>query len=243
MCADALLSAFMALMDKLERRLGFIAIPGLLRYVAALTALVFILYKIDPRYITYIDLDVEQIFQGQVWRLVTYIFIPQLGSLLPVPDWFNAAFMVLFLIWIGGYLEEAWGSFRLTLFFIIGMIGTTIAAIFFGASFSNAMLYSSLFFAIARFYPNLVIFFAYILPLKVKWIAWIYAVLLFAQFAFSSMAFRAALLVAFANYLIFFGPEMIRDARQRRENAGRRERFETATRRTVDEPLHTCAVC
>ena len=233
----------MAWMDKLERRLGFIAIPGLLRYVAALTALVFVLYKIDPRYLTYIDLDVEQIFQGQVWRLITYIFIPQLGSLLPVPDWFNAAFAVLFLIWIGGYLEEAWGPFRLTLFFLVGMIGTTIAAVFFGARFSNAMLYSSLFFAFARFYPNLVIFFAYILPLKVKWIAWIYAALLLAQFAFSSMAFRSALLVSFANYLIFFGPEMVRDARQRREVSGRRQRFEAATRRTADEPLHSCAVC
>src|SRR5437763_9932574 len=92
----ALLSAFMSWTDKLERRIGLIAIPGLLRYVAALTALVFILYKIDPRYLTLIDLDLDQVRQGQVWRLVTYIFIPRLGSLIPAPDWFNAAFAVLF---------------------------------------------------------------------------------------------------------------------------------------------------
>ena len=47
--------------DKLERRLGFIAVPGLLRYVAAFTALVFILYKIDPRYLSLIDLDVDAV--------------------------------------------------------------------------------------------------------------------------------------------------------------------------------------
>lgn len=228
--------------DKLERRLGFIAIPGLLRYVAALTALVFILYKIDPRYLTYIDLDVGEVFKGQVWRLVTYIFIPQLGSLIPAPDWFNAVFAVLFLFWVGDRLEEAWGAFRLTLYFIIGMIGTTIAALLFGARFSNAMLYSSIFFAFARFYPNQVIFFAYILPLKVKWIAWIYAALLLWQFIFGSMAFRSALLVSFANYLIFFAPDIIREARERRQVAGRRERFESATR-SAAEPLHTCAVC
>src|SRR3954469_23198266 len=82
---DALLSAFMSAMDKLERRLGFIAVPGLLRYVAALTALVFILFKIDARYLTLIDLDINQVLHGQVWRLITYLFIPQLGGFFP--DW------------------------------------------------------------------------------------------------------------------------------------------------------------
>lgn len=133
----------MSAMDKLERRLGFLAVPGLLRYVAALTALVFILYKIDPHYLPLIDLNVDSIRHGQVWRLITYIFVPQIGSLLP--DWVNAAFAVIFLIWVGDRLEEAWGAFRLTMFFLVGMIGTTIAAVVFGATFSNTMLYSSLF--------------------------------------------------------------------------------------------------
>jgi hypothetical protein len=228
-------------MDKLERRLGWIAIPGLLRYVAALTALVFILYKVDPRYLTLIDLDVGQVRHGQVWRLVTYIFIPQLGGFFP--DWINAAFTVLFLIWVGDRLEEAWGAFRLTLYFLIGMIGTTIAAVLFGQQFSNAMLYSSIFFAFARFYPNVVIFFAYILPLKVKWIAWIYAAILLFQFTVGTMAFRSALIVAFANYLLFFGRDVVNEARQRREVTDRRQRFEAASRDATVEPLHTCAVC
>jgi hypothetical protein len=233
----------MSWMDKLERRLGFIAVPGLLRYVAALTALVFILYKIDARYLALIDLDIDAVRHGQVWRLITYIFVPQLRSAIPMPDWVNAAFTVLFLIWVGDRLEEAWGAFRLTLFFLVGMIGTTVAAVVFGQQFSNAMLYSSIFFAFARFYPDVVIFLAYILPLKVKWIAWIYAAILLFQFAVGSMAFRSALLVAFANYLVFFGREIVTQARQRREIADRQQRFEHASRRPADEPLHSCAVC
>jgi hypothetical protein len=229
--------------DKLERRIGFIAIPGLLRCVAALTALVFILYKIDPRYLTLIDLDLDQVRQGQVWRLVTYIFIPQLGSLIPAPDWFNAVFAVLFLLWVGDRLEEVWGAFRLTLYVVIGMMGTTLAALFFGARFSNAMLYSSIFFAFARFYPNVVIFFAYILPLKVKWMAWVYAAILLWQFTFATMELRSALLVAFANYLLFFGRDIFTEARQRRDVSHRRQRFESATRPAAAEPLHSCAVC
>ena len=231
----------MSVLDKFERRLGFIAIPGLFRYVAALTALVFILSMIDRRYLLLIDLDIGLVAQGQVWRLVTYIFIPQLGGLFP--DWINAAFTVLFLFWVGDRLEEAWGAFRTTLFFLIGMIGTTVAAVMFGARFSNTMLYSSVFFAFARFYPDIVIFFMYILPLKVKWIAWIYAALLLYQFVTGTMALRSAIIVAFANYILFFGRDIFNEARQRREISGRKQRFEADTRRGEAEPLHSCAVC
>ena len=230
-------------LDKLDRRFSFLTIPGLLRYLAAFSALVFIFYKFDPHYLRLIDLDPDAVRHGQVWRLVTYIFIPQLGSLIPAPDWFNAAFYVLFLIWVGDRLEQAWGSFRLNLFFLIGMIGTTIAAFFFGTQFSNVMLMSSIFFAFARFYPDVIIYFAYILPMKVKWMAWGYAAILCFQFVFGSMAFRSALISALANYLIFFGRDLFHEAKHRRDVSSRRQRFESETRSASDEPLHHCKTC
>ena len=233
----------MTFLDRLERRLGFIAIPGLLRYVAAFSALVFVLYKLDPTYLRLIDLNPYAVLQGQVWRLFTYIFVPQLGNILPLPDWVNAAFYVLFLLWMGNGLEGVWGPFRLTLFFLIGMIGTTIAAFFFGAAFSNVMLTASLFFAFARFFPDTIIYFAYVLPLKVKWIAWGTAALLLFQFLFQSMAYRAAFLAAMGNYLLFFGPEIYRSAIHRKDVTERRRRFELESRAVEDEPLHRCATC
>jgi len=105
------------------------------------------------------------------------------------------------------------------------------------------MLTASLFFAFARFYPDLVIYFAYILPLKVKWIAWFSAAVLLVQIAVGSMQFRAAAICAMANYLIFFGPAIIHDARHRREVTTRRRRFEMQTRETEAEALHRCAIC
>ena len=233
----------MSLLDRLERRFGFIAIPGLLRYVAMLTALVFVLYKLDPSYIRLIDLDPSEVRRGQVWRLVTYIFVPQTGSLLPFSDWMNAAFYVLFLWWIGQGLEGAWGAFRLTLFYLVGMIGTTVAALVFGAAFSNAMLSASLFFAFANFFPDVVIYFAYVLPLKVKWIAWGTAAYLLLQFLVSTLAYKAAFIVSMANYLLFFGPEIYHAARHRRDVTERRKRFESQTRDAEAEPLHRCATC
>ena len=233
----------MTWLDKLERRIGFLAIPGLLRYVGFLTALVFVLEKVNPGYLNLLDLDAVAVMHGEVWRLVTYIFIPQMASMLPLPDWVNVAFYVLFLWWMGNGLESAWGAFKLTIFYLIGMIGTTVAAFFFGAAFSNFMLTTSLFFAFAQFYPDLVIYFAYILPLKVKWIAWVSAVILLLQIIVGSMQFRAAAICAMGNYLIFFGPSIIRDARRRRDVTARRRRFEMETRDAETEALHRCAIC
>jgi hypothetical protein len=233
----------MTWLDRLERRIGFLAVPGLLRYVAFLTALVFILEKVNPGYLSILELNPAAVMQGQVWRLVTYIFIPQMASMLPLPDWANVAFYVLFLWWMGNGLEASWGAFKLTLFYLLGVIGTTAAAFFFGAAFSNFMLTASLFFAFARFYPDLVIYFAYILPLKVKWIAWFSAAILLLQIVFGSMQFRAAAICAMANYLIFFGPDLIREARTRRTVTSRRRRFDVDTRRAEAEALHRCAIC
>lgn len=229
--------------DKLERRFGFLAVPGLLRYVAAITALVFILYKINPGYLALIDLDPGAIVEGQWWRLITYIFIPGLGSLIPAPDWFNAAFSVLFLIWAGDRLEEAWGALRLTLFFLVGMLGTTIAAFVFGAGFSNSMLMMSIFFAFARFYPDVVILFAYIIPMKVKWIAWGLAAYICWRFLMGTMPYRSAVIAALVNYFIFFGRDLFREARQHREVSARKQRFESEARSIATEPLHKCKVC
>src|SRR5436189_1460221 len=118
---------------------------------------------------------------------------------------------------MGNGLDSASCAFTLTIFYLLGMVGTTVAAFFFAAAFSNFMLTTSLFFAFAQFYPDLVIYFAYILPLKVKWIAWVSAVILLLQIIVGSMQFRAAAICAMGNYLICIGPSIIRDARRRRD--------------------------
>jgi hypothetical protein len=226
----------MSWLDKLERRIGFIAVPGLIRIVVGMGALVFLLVYLDPHYVSVLDLNPALIGRGQVWRLLTYIFIPQTLS----PLWI--IFVLWFLWWIGEGLERAFGAFRLTLYFLIGMTGTTIAAFFFGSNFANSMLIASLFYAFARFYPDEVMYVLFILPLKIKWVAWVMALFLFIGLFAGSNAYRMAVVAALANYLIFFGPEIIHDARHRRGVKTRRERFETSTG-SESEPLHKCATC
>jgi len=223
-------------LDKLERRFGFLGIPGLTRILVGFTALVFGLAWLERGFLSMLDLDPVRIRHGEVWRLFTYIFIPQT----PSPWW--VLFALWFLWWIGEGLERAFGPFRLTLYFLLGMVGTTVAAFFFGSRFSNTMLIASLFYAFARFYPDEIIYVLFILPVKIKWIAWVSALFLFIGFFTGTNAYRVSLVAALSNYLIFFGPEIIHDTRHRRDVSTRRRRFESDSRSQA-EPLHRCAVC
>src|SRR5436853_2584734 len=222
-------------LDKLERRFGFLAIPGLIRIVIAFTALVWALMWLNPNFRFALGLDPARIRHGEVWRLVTYIFVPQTLS-------FWIVLALWFLWFIGEGLERAWGPFRLTLYFFVGMIGTTVAAFFFGSNFSNSMLIASLFFAFARFYPDQVIYILFILPVKIKWVAWASAAILLVKFFIGPMSYRMALVAALSNYLIFFGPEILYEARHRSEVSARRKRYARSSRSEA-EPLPKCACC
>lgn len=231
----------MTWIDRAEARFGHLAIPNLLRIVAGFNALVFVLYKLNPSWLDTLRLVPQAVLAGEVWRLVTYIFIPQVGS--PIADWLFALLYIWYLWWLGEGLEEAMGSFKVNVFYLLGMLGTTVAAFFFGAGFSTFMLNSSLFFAFARFYPEMVIYFMLVLPVKVKWLAWIYGALLFLGFIGSSLSYIFAVMAALANYIIFFGRDILTEAAQRRDVSTRRKRFEAERSEIVDEALHRCEVC
>ena len=226
--------------DRAERKFGHLAVPHLMRIIVAFSALVFVLYKLNPYWIAQLTLDPEAVRRGEVWRLVSYIFIPAIGG--PIADWLFAALYLYWMWWIGDGIEEAMGSFRVNVFYLLGMLGTTVAAFFFGGDYSSAMLNASVFYAFARFYPDTVIYLMMIVPVKVRWMAWVSGVFLVIGFLSGGWGYRAAVLVAFANYLIFFGREIFQDAAMRRETAVRRRKF-VAAAVAEEEAMHRCEVC
>ncbi len=226
--------------DRAERNFGHLAIPNLIRVITACNALVLVLYKLNPRVLDLLTLDPQAVRHGEVWRLVTYVFIPTIGG--PLFDWLMAVLYLWYLWWLGDGLESALGSFRVNLFYLLGMLGTTAAAFFTGANFATAMLNSSLFFAFARFYPDMMIYLMALVPVKVKWMAWFSGLWLVFGFIFRTWDYRLALLVAFANYFLFFGREIFQEATLRRTTHARRTKYESA-QRPEDEALHRCEVC
>jgi hypothetical protein len=223
------------LLDRLERHLSRFAIPHLIRYVVVLNALVFILLSLDPKYLSVLVLDGDAIVHGQVWRLVSWIFIPDTLS----PLWI--IFYLLVVWWTGDLLEATWGSFRLNAYYFLGMVFCVASALIFGASGGNVFLNLSLFLAVATLLPDLEILFLLVIPLKLKWVALI-SLLWPAYILFTgSFPVKMIVIMCLGNYLIFFGPSLIRRSRQNRQVWRRRAKFEGAK---DDSPtIHRCEAC
>jgi hypothetical protein len=231
----------MSWINRLETKFGHWAIPGLLRYVAVLSSLSFVLAKLDPNYLDFLYLDMSRVLQGQVWRLFTYLFIPSIGGLFP--DWFSMVFYVIYLFWIGDGLERAWGSFQLNLYYLLGMIGATIAAVISGGNSGGFMLNTTLFLAFARFYPDATILLMFILPVKVKWMAWVTGALIILGLLFGSDAHRLATVAAMINYFLFFGRDLFAEAKMHRQAADRRVRFQQGIQEGNADAMHRCKIC
>jgi hypothetical protein len=232
----------MSWINWLEARIGFLGIPRLMQLVAVLNGLVYLLNFFKKSFVQALLLIPERILHGEVWRLVSYIFVPQVGG--PTSP-FSVIFLIVylwFLVWMGDALEHAWGAFRVTLFYFLGMVGVTIAAFFFGGGGASAfLLNSSLFFAFATLYPDVQIYVFFILPLKIKWLAFFSLAMLLIPLFGGPLSTKLAILVSFLNYFVFFGPMAYAKLRDRTATDIRRRKFESKT--SAEETLHRCVVC
>lgn len=217
----------------LERRLPWLGTPGLLKAVVLLNALTFVLISMEPAYRDVLMLDPEKIKAGQVWRLITYIFVPEATG-------FWVIFALLFLWFLAAALEELWGALKLNVFYLTGMLGCTAAAFFFGGGSSNTFLNLSLFFAFATVAPDYEIFLFFIVRIKVKYLAWILAGLFLLQFLVIPMSAKMAMAASMINYLVFFGPNLLGSQTRRLSGVS-----SIKTRRDghQEDALHTCASC
>ena len=218
-------SVMQALLDKLQRKLGRYAIPNLMLYIVAGMAVVFV---VDMVVYPVTGFSARSLFmfsraaimRGQIWRLITFIFIPPSSSTLFI------IFSLYFYWMIGTALQQQWGSFRFNLFYLCGIIGSVIAGFITGGA-TNTYLNMSLFLAFALIYPDFQIMIFFMIPLKVKWLALLDAISLLLMFMTDSWAGRLALVMAMANLALFFW----RDGYLTIKNAYRRYQWKQNWRR------------
>ena len=210
----------MSWLDKLERKCGKFSIPGLMRIIVAGMALVFCCNLLFPQanLIYYMYFDPALILQGQVWRVFTFIFLPPESSLLFI------VFSLYFYSLIGTSLENEWGSFRFTVYYLVGMIGTLIAGFISGGA-TNSYLNLSLFFAFAAVYPNMQVLLFFLIPIKIKWLAIADGVLFAFQLVFGTWQTRAVIIASLINFLLFFGPDVLRKMRDNFKYRKQREEW------------------
>ena len=175
--------------DKLERKFGrHGGIPNLTVYIIICYVIGYLLTYMNPSLLSMMSLDVSKILQGQIWRLVTWvIYPPSTGNFLLF------AISILFFYYpIGTSLERTWGSFRYTLYIFSGLLFVLIAAFitYFvtggfvvidgmtymigGSVFTTYYVSLSVFLAYAACYPDMQILLWFVIPIKMKWMAFVY---------------------------------------------------------------------
>ena len=187
-------------LNKLERKFGRFCIPNLMMYLTS-TTLVFSLIETfsgAPIH-AWLSFDRGLILQGQVWRLVTFLFVDYSSNLL------SMLLMLYFYYWIGCRLEYAWGSFQFTLYYLLGTLGA-IAAGFLMGWVAPTYLNLSLFLAYAALFPDEEILLMMFFPIKVKYLAYLDWAIFAAAIIFQPLAGKLAAVLALVNFFIFFWP-------------------------------------
>lgn len=238
-------------------------IPNLMKYFIIISALVFLVGMMDRTYTfySYLFFEPRLILRGQVWRLITWIFIPT--NDLP---WIIIE--LYFYYFLGSTLEGVIGTGRFTVYYLMGIILNIVYALIFmlisgtSAFITSMYLNLSLFFAYAVMFPDNRVLLFFIIPIKVKWIAIVDAAFMAVNMIINIIAGNWIVaflpLVAILNFFIFFGDSLSASARRSPFGAVNSNtiKFKSAARKIKKQQAagagktesgkvyrHKCAVC
>ncbi|HIS66814.1 MAG TPA: rhomboid family intramembrane serine protease [Candidatus Scatomorpha merdipullorum] len=201
---------------------------------------------------SYLAFDAAAVLHGQVWRIVTFVLIPESGGI-----WL--LLFLYFYYFIGSTLEREWGSGRFTIYYLMGMLLTVVYGFvtYFvtGRSYLMTANYInlSMFFAFATLFPDNRVLLFYFIPIKIKWLAIVDA-LYFVYAIFEGLGRGQGMmsflpLVAILNYFLFCGDTLFRSVAPRsREQRQSTINFKRAARKINYEQktrgyTRKCAVC
>ncbi len=230
----------------LNRHPGF-GIRRLMLYIIIGNALVYLFTQMDrtgmlPYYLCFLP---GMALKGQLWRLVTFVFVPASSGLL------SLVLQLYFYYLIGSTLEQAWGTGKFTVYYLCGMalsiLYGILARLIVGMDIpvTGTYLSLSMFFVYATLWPDRQILLFFIIPLKVKWLALFEA----ALFLVSMITGRTLLpLVGIANYFLFCGDSLLASLKLfRLRHSGSAARFRRDVRQAQQKQERTyvqkCAVC
>ena len=247
------------LSDALDRfciRHPYFGIPNLMLYIIIGNAAAFFLLRLASYPASFLSLNWELIFHGQIWRLVSFLFLPSSSN----P--FILLISLFFFYSVGGMTEREWGTPKFTLFYLSGMVLTALAALL-------AFLFTGRGAMVGPYYVNMSLFLAfaiqnpdaqmllYIIPVKAKWLAIadavLFAVDVVAALLGGQLLMAALPLVALLNTALFSWEDLsdrlgfrMRAARHRAsprtiqfKSAARQQRRREAERGW----RHRCEVC
>ncbi len=251
----------MRFIDKLERKYGKYGISNLTMYIIGCYVLGYIFRIFNPGILSMLSLEPALIVRGQIWRLVTWVISPPNGGE-------NILFFVIAILFfyypIGTALERSWGSFRYTLYIFSGILFTVIGAflLYFltgnflvGSGmyiFSTYYISLSIFLAFALSYPDMEILLWFVIPIKMKWMAIVYAVMvlydIFTYMRHGLWFMIIPIVASLLNFILFF-IETRDMSRYNPKEVRRKQEFKKAMAQSRTNPeaggvaRHKCAIC
>ncbi len=208
-------------------------IKNLMLYIAIGNVIVYVLTLLNaetPFFYNLLRFDFDEVFSSlQLWRLITYplCYLTEMSSPL------LGLISLFFYYWCGSVLDQYWGALRFNLYYLCGIVLTDLAGIligvvaraefgFFGSIFSGAVnadyVNMSLLLAIAAIMPDQLVRIYFVIPVKMKWLAWLdigltlYGIIdwtlrliRYRMLYFSTFLVLLIPLVAIVNFLLFFG--------------------------------------
>ena len=245
-------------LDRFCARHPRFGIPNLMLYVVIGNVAVYLLSVLtranDASAISFLTFSLAGLLRGEIWRIITFIFVPQ--SRQP----FFLLISLYFYYWIGSTLEREWGTARFTLYYLSGTLLTVLGAILAslltgqywlmvaGTTYVNL----SMFLAFAFLFPDMQVLLFFIIPVKMKWLAWVDGALFLLNIVTSAIKGDwvgvVLPIVALLNFLVFIWPEIVRlNDRRRHQTSRQTVQFRQAVRQQQQrqqQPYHhRCAVC
>lgn len=219
-------------------------INDLMKYVAIGSVVFWLIGAVNPVLMSYLTFSPAKILRGQVWRLLTFALYP--------PDGLLAFVAIYFYYMIGSTLERYWGSGPFTVFFFSGIILTALYgfAIYFitdiSLNLTASYVYLSMFFSFAALFPDMQVLLFFILPIKIKYLAYVDAALFLFGVINTPFPLNLLPVVAVLNFLIFCGGDLLR-VLPRKPSAStinfRRESQRIRREQQAALYKHKCSVC
>lgn len=223
---------------------GF-GIPNLMKYVCIGNIVFWLIGAVNPVLMSYLTFNPAAILHGQIWRIITFaLYPPQTGLL--------AFIAIYFYYLIGNVLEREWGTPQFNVYFFTGIILTVIYGLLmyliFGINFSLTAqyVYLSMFFSFAVLFPDMQVLLFFILPIKIKYLAWVNAALFVFSLFSNPFPVNLLPLVAVINFLIFCGRDLLsKIPKKPSDNVINFRRESAKIRREQQANLynHKCSVC
>jgi hypothetical protein len=229
--------------DRFCARYEKYGIPNLMLFVAVGNMVVFIfdLFAPELNFAGMLAFYLPLVLKGEVWRLFTFVLIPETGLLK-----FLTPLVIFFYYWLGKTLQSEWGRLKFTIYYLTGMLLQILVCSLTKSFGLGHDLNLTLFLAVATLFPEYPIRLFFVLPIKMKWLALFDAVLIVLSVWTSSSLLP---LVPLINYLFYFSPTLIRAvqgaSRYPTRNGSRPIQMKKAANAKKKQRgyLHKCHVC